>query len=107
MNRKRLTFAITIFSIIILMFSANIMRANENLKLLDLLNITPSKESIDYVNNKTQYQLHTLITEQRHVKTWNFSEVVQKNTLSGLQLLNSVDEDVSNKLAKLSKTHIS
>lgn len=103
MNRKRLTFAITIFSIIILMFSANIMRANENLKLLDLLNITPSKESIDYVNNKTQYQLHTLITEQRHVKTWNFSEVVQKNTLSGLQLLNSVDEDVSNKLAKLSK----
>jgi hypothetical protein len=29
------------------------------------LGISPSVESVDYVNNKKQFQLHTLLTEQR------------------------------------------
>ena len=42
--------------------------------LLKLLGIEAPPESIDYVRNKTQFQLHTLLTEQRHPKTWNLSE---------------------------------
>lgn len=38
--------------------------------LLKLLGVEPSAESIDYVRTKTQFQLHTLLTEQRHQKTW-------------------------------------
>ncbi|MEW5901890.1 MAG: hypothetical protein AB1715_10545, partial [Acidobacteriota bacterium] len=37
--------------------------------LLELLNLQASPESIDYVQNKTQFQLHNLLTEQRHPKT--------------------------------------
>lgn len=91
-----------LFALSIIIYHNKVIAA-ENANILEILNITPSQESIDYVNNKTQFQLHTLLTEQRHPKTWNFSEVVQKNTLSGLQMLNSVDEDVRNKLNELSK----
>lgn len=37
-----------------------------------------SKQSTDYVNNKTQYQLETLITEQRHPETYDFSFGIKK-----------------------------
>ena len=94
---------ILIFAIINMFLNINIVYANAKTNILELLNIAPSQESTDYVNNKSQFQLHNLITEQRHPKTWNFSEVVQKDTLSGLQMLNSVDEDVRNKLNELSK----
>lgn len=73
------------------------------INLLQLLGIIPSPESIDYVVNKTQFQLHTLLTEQRHPKTWNLSEVLQKNTEDGLRLLLSVDDDIVNRLQELLK----
>ncbi len=65
--------------------------------LLDLLEITPSVESIDYVENKKQFQLHALITEQRHPKTWDLSSILQKDTVKGLEALFSVDEDITDK----------
>ncbi|MDH5466198.1 MAG: hypothetical protein OEY25_02135 [Candidatus Aminicenantes bacterium] len=71
--------------------------------LLELLGITPSPESIDYLQDKTQFQLHTLITEQRHAKTWDLSERIQRNCADGLKMLFSVDEDISEKLEALSQ----
>jgi hypothetical protein len=46
------------------------------------------------VANKTQFQLHTLLTEQRHPKTWNLSEEVRRDTAAGLRRLFSVDDDI-------------
>lgn len=69
--------------------------------LLKLLNITPSAESIDYIQNKTQFQLHTLLTEQRHPKTWNLSERIQQDYEAGLHMLFSVDEDISKTIERL------
>jgi N-acetylmuramic acid 6-phosphate (MurNAc-6-P) etherase len=71
--------------------------------ILNLLRIRPSSESIDYVQNKTQFQLHTLLTEQRHQKTWNLSKRIQKDCESGLRLLFSVDEDIEQKLQSLAR----
>jgi N-acetylmuramic acid 6-phosphate (MurNAc-6-P) etherase len=69
--------------------------------LLKLLGLQASPESIDYVQNKTQFQLHTLLTEQRHPKTWNLGERVRKDTATGLRMLFSVDEDVAARLDAL------
>ncbi len=69
--------------------------------LLQLLGISPSAESVDYLQNKTQYQLHTLLTEQRHPKTWNLSYRIQKDSESGLEMLFSVDEDIKERLETL------
>ncbi len=71
--------------------------------ILNLLRIAPSSESIDYIKNKTQFQLHTLLTEQRHPKTWDLSERIQKDCESGLRMLFSVDEDIVEKLEALSR----
>lgn len=73
------------------------------LNILSLLRISPSSESIDYVLNKTQFQLHTLLTEQRHPKTWDLSKRIQKDCKSGLRLLFSVDEDIVEKLTALAR----
>ncbi len=75
----------------------------EKLNLLDLLGIVPSAESVDYIQNKTQFQLHTLLTEQRHPKTWNLSERIQRDYESGLRLLFSVDEDIVDRLTELAQ----
>ncbi len=69
--------------------------------LLKLLGLSASPESIDYVRNKTQFQLHTLLTEQRHPKTWNLSERIQKDVADGLRMLLSVDEDIAKRLETL------
>ena len=69
--------------------------------LLELLGIEVSPESLDYLQNKTQFQLHTLLTEQRHPKTWNLSEKIKTDTAAGLHLLFSVDEDIVAKLDQL------
>ena len=34
--------------------------------VLEIMRITPSPQSVDYVNNKKQFQLQSLLTEQRH-----------------------------------------
>ncbi len=69
--------------------------------ILKLLGIEIPPESIDYVANKTQFQLHTLLTEQRHPKTWNLSERIASDTAAGLGMLFSVDEDVEVRLRAL------
>src|SRR5512140_495419 len=69
--------------------------------LLRLLGVEPSAESIDYVQTKTQFQLHTLLTEQRHPKTWYLGERIQEDTLAGLKMLSSVDDDVLARMDEL------
>jgi len=69
--------------------------------LLRLLELTPSAESIDYVADKTQFQLHTLLTEQRHPKTWNLSGRVQDSAEDGLRMLFTVDDDIAARLKTL------
>jgi N-acetylmuramic acid 6-phosphate etherase len=73
----------------------------QDLGLLKLLGITASPESVDYIGNKTQFQLHTLLTEQRHTKTWNLSEKIKTDTEAGLRMLLAVDEDVQARVETL------
>jgi len=61
----------------------------------DLLGIQPSVESMDYVDNKQQFQLHTLLTEQRHPQTMDLSRRIAADTGAGLDALFSVDRDVA------------
>lgn len=77
--------------------------SEQKTSLLNLLRLTPSPESIDYVRNKAQFQLHTLVTEQRHPKTWNLSSKIQQDFEQGLGQLFSVDEDIKEKLETLAK----
>jgi N-acetylmuramic acid 6-phosphate etherase len=77
--------------------------SEQKTSLLNLLRLTPSPESIDYVQNKTQFQLQTLLTEQRHPKTWNLSQKIQEDLEAGLGQLFSVDEDIVEKLETLAK----
>ncbi len=69
--------------------------------LLRLLGLEVSAESLDYVQNKTQFQLHTLLTEQRHPKTWNLSERIKTDIPAALHMLFSVDEDIVKRLEEL------
>ena len=61
----------------------------------ELLGIQPSVESMDYVNNKRQFQLHTLLTEQRHPQTMDLSRRIAADTTAGLEALFAVDRDVA------------
>lgn len=60
-----------------------------------LLGISPSAESSDYVETKQQFQLHTLLTEQRHPETMDLSRRIGTSTMAGLQALFAVDRDVA------------
>ncbi len=71
--------------------------------VLDMFEIEASQQSRDFVANKKQFQLHTLVTEQRHAKTWDLSHKIQTNTLAGIQALLSVDTDISKKILELSE----
>lgn len=58
-----------------------------------------SAESVDYVATKTQFQLHTLLTEQRHPATMTLSEDMQANPpVGGIDALMTVDQDIATKL---------
>lgn len=70
--------------------------------ILSLLKIRPSPLSIDYGNNKKQFQLHTLVTEQRHPRTWNLSFTIKKDTGEGIRQILAVDEDIVKKFQKIS-----
>ncbi|MCK4645585.1 MAG: hypothetical protein KAU46_04980 [Candidatus Aminicenantes bacterium] len=78
------------------------MRKDKN-NILSLLKIKPSVQSVDYVKNKKQFQLHTLLTEQRHPKTWNLSFAIKDSVEEGLKQILSVDEDISKKFQKIIK----
>ena len=42
----------------------------EEFDALSLMGLGPRDISRDYVDNKKQFQLHELVTEKRHPKTW-------------------------------------
>ncbi|MBA7605606.1 N-acetylmuramic acid 6-phosphate etherase [subsurface metagenome] len=71
--------------------------------ILKLLRLSPSAQSVDYVRRKKQFQLHRLLTEQRHPKTWDLSFKIKSDALEGLRKILSVDEEISNKIMVLSK----
>lgn len=71
--------------------------------ILSTLGIKPAIQSVDYVENKTQFQLHSLQTEQRHPKTWNLSFAIQKDTAEGLKQIFSVDEDITAKFKRMAE----
>lgn len=71
------------------------MGSDKPSNILSLLNVTPSPQSFDFVKCKKQYQLHSLLTEQRHPLTWNLSGVIKDNTEEGLRQIFAVDEDIS------------
>jgi N-acetylmuramic acid 6-phosphate etherase len=76
----------------------NVMTKN---RILSLLKIAPSPRSLDYVQNKSQFQLHKLLTEQRHPKTWDMSFAIKKDIDTGLRQIFSVDEDISLKFYEM------
>jgi N-acetylmuramic acid 6-phosphate etherase len=71
--------------------------------ILSLLQIAPSLRSIDYVRDKKPFQLHSLLTEQRHPKTWNLSFVLKEDAAGGLRQLFSVDEDIARIFCRLAE----
>ncbi len=72
--------------------------STEKSALLKLLAITQSPDSVDYVNNKQQFHLYSLLTEQRHPKTESLSHLIAQDTAAGLRALLAVDEDIVRKL---------
>ena len=71
--------------------------------ILQLLGIDPSAQSVDYVENKNQFHLFSLLTEKRHPKTWNLSFTIQRDMEAGLRMLLSVDDDVTSRIAQLAQ----
>ena len=78
-------------------------------KILSLLDINPSAESREYVQNKKPFQLHALLTEQRHPSTWDLSHSIKENIPTGLRQIFSVDEDITRKFKEMRRdiTHLS
>lgn len=91
------------FLIACLCFAAAAQAGANSSPLLNLLQITPSEQSVDYVSNKKQFQLHTLLTEQRHPKTYNLSQVLKIDPQQAINDLLSVDQDISTKFAELAE----
>lgn len=63
-----------------------------------------SVESKDYLDTKQQFQLHSLLTEQRHPTTWNLSADINRETLVGTTSLLRVDEDITQKFKEIAET---
>ena len=78
-------------------------RASLTSPLLELLGIAPSAQSIDYLSNKREFQLHTLLTEQRHPLTMEMSREIKVDTRAGLEMLLKVDRDISVKMRDLAR----
>ncbi len=65
------------------------------------LGIAPSAQSLDFVAHKQQFQLHSLLTEQRHPRTFDLSQRIAGDTAAGLAALLSVDEDIARALTEV------
>ena len=76
-------------------------KSNRELDVLSVMGLKPSDISTDYVTNKTQFQLHHLVTEQRHEKTWRLSELAREDVAGAVSAVLSVDEDISAKFATI------
>jgi len=62
------------------------------------LGVAPSAQSQDFVAHKQQFQLHSLLTEQRHPRSFDLSTRIAGNTADGLAALLAVDEDIAKAL---------
>jgi len=71
--------------------------------LLRLLGITPSPDSIDFIQNKTQYFLDNLLSEQPHPKTRNFSQLIREDHEKGLRQILASYEDIEKTLDVVAK----
>ncbi|MDH5384959.1 MAG: hypothetical protein OEY18_09645, partial [Candidatus Aminicenantes bacterium] len=78
------------------------MNRKEN-NILSLLKMKPTPQSSDYVLNKRQFHLHTLLTEQRHPRTWNLSFTIKDDVEKGLEQIFSVDEDTFKKFREMAE----
>ncbi|KAF1712123.1 hypothetical protein CSC70_00905 [Pseudoxanthomonas kalamensis DSM 18571] len=67
----------------------------------DLLGIEPSAASLDYLQHRQQFQLHSLLTEQRHPETMDLSRRIAGDTSAGLDALYAVDRDVTHAFAEV------
>ncbi|MFT4257419.1 MAG: hypothetical protein QM599_10740 [Pseudoxanthomonas sp.] len=92
LRKRKLVFSVLLFAGLAAHAQARQAAQDDVLKLLG---ITPSGQSVDYVANKTQFQLHTLLTEQRHPQTMDLSRRIAGDTTAGLQALFAVDRDVA------------
>lgn len=72
-------------------------------RILELLHIKASQQSFDYVENKQQFHLFNLLTEQRHPQTWNLSAAVQNDIEHGLRMIVAVDSDIERRLEALAE----
>lgn len=73
--------------------------------ILNLLNITPSNESVDYIQCKKQFQLQDLLTEQQNPITANLSYRIIHNTQDGIAELLAVDQSISQKFIEIAHNH--
>jgi len=62
------------------------------------LGVSPSAQSQDFVANKQPFQLHSLLTEQRHPRSFDLSARIAADTADGLSSLLAVDEDIAKAL---------
>jgi len=69
--------------------------------VLALLGLEPSPLSTDYIENKRQFHLSTLLTEQRHPRTRAMSFTIQTDIRAGLESLLSVDQDIEKRLSEM------
>ena len=65
------------------------------------LGVSPSAQSQDFVAHKQQFQLHSLLTEQRHPRSFDLSTRIAADTADGLASLLAVDEDIAKALQEV------
>ncbi|MCJ7579658.1 MAG: hypothetical protein MUP98_03880 [Candidatus Aminicenantes bacterium] len=71
--------------------------------LLKLLDITPSPDSIDFIQNKTLFFLQNILTEQSHPKTRNFSQLIREDPKKGMSQILVSYEDIIKTLEAVAK----
>jgi len=113
--RKNVLIPLSLFILVPILFFDSVSPKNQNeaqenqattemeTTLLKLMDIIPSGESIDFLQEKTHFHLHTLVTEQRHPKTWNLSDRISQDLEAGLRMLLAADEDIVSKLRTLDR----
>lgn len=89
--------------IMILISVVNIVYATEKSFYLDLLSIQQNACSLDYINNKKQFQLQNLLTEQSHPLTANLTDIVNKFDNKAILELSNVDNDINNKINNMQR----
>ena len=63
------------------------------------------QQAADFLEHRQEFQLHALLTEQRHPCTWQLSRRVQADVAAGLRDLWQVDADIAALLARLDTVH--